>query len=96
MSAIFRKMRVTQNEGQVSIHMAGIEGVDELQELSQEEKELLSMSSRDRVKLFKERVEGYKLPELRVTHHPVHHKKEGIVLIIRKILTCNMYHDTTF
>ena len=28
------------------------------------------------------------------THHLVHYKNEGIVLIIRKILTCNMYHDT--
>ena len=50
MSAIFRKMRVKQNEGQVSIHVAAIE---ELQDLSQDEKELLSMSSKDRVELFK-------------------------------------------
>jgi site-specific DNA-cytosine methylase len=64
MSAIFRKMRVKQNEGQVSIHMAGIE---ELQDLSQEERELLKMSSKDRIKLFKKRMEGYKLPELHVT-----------------------------
>lgn len=64
MSVIFRKMRVKQNEGHVSIHMAGIE---ELQDLSQEEKELLSMSSKDRVELFRRRMERYKLPELRVT-----------------------------
>ena len=57
MSAIFRKMRVKQNEGQVSVHMAGIE---ELQDLSQEERELLKMSSKDRMKLFRERMEGYK------------------------------------
>ena len=55
MSAIFRKMRVKQNEGQVSIHMAGIE---ELQDLSQEEKELLSILSKDRVKLFKKKDGG--------------------------------------
>ena len=33
---------------------------------------------------------------MRVPHHHVHYKKEGIVSIIRKVLTCNMYHDTTF
>ena len=26
----------------------------------------------------------------------MHYKKGALVLIIRKILTCNMYHDTTF
>ena len=55
MSAIFRKMWVKQNAGQVGIHMAGIE---ELQDLSQEEKELLSMSSKDRVELFKKKDGG--------------------------------------
>ena len=64
MSAIFRKMRMKQNEGQASIHMAEIE---ELQGLSQEEKELLSMSSRDRVELFKKGTERYTLSELCVT-----------------------------
>ena len=55
MSAIFRKMRMEQKEGQVSIHEVGIE---ELQDLSQEEKELLSMSSKDRVELFKKKDGG--------------------------------------
>ena len=30
------------------------------------------------------------------SHHLVHYKKGAKVLIIRKILTCNMYHDTNF
>ena len=31
-----------------------------------------------------------------MTHHLMHYKKEGKVLIIRKIGNCNMYHDTIF
>ena len=32
----------------------------------------------------------------RTTHHLVPYKKGTQILIIRKILTCNMYHDTNF
>ena len=63
MSAIFRKMRIKQNEGQVSVHSASIE---ELQ-ISQEEKALLRMSPKERKELFQSRKEGYELPELFVT-----------------------------
>ena len=29
-------------------------------------------------------------------HHLMHYKKRAKVLILRRILTCNMYHDTNY